>query len=76
VDPDARLEGGAGKATLRLPRDVGVRVDVLGGLGKVNAPGFTKDGDSYVNDVYGESEVTVRVDVQVSLGAIDLELGE
>jgi hypothetical protein len=76
ADLDVKLEGGAGGATLRLPRDVGVRVDVSGGLGQVNAPGFTKDGDSYVNDAYGESEVTLRIDVEIGLGAIDLELGE
>jgi len=76
VDLDAEVKGGAGKATLRLPRGVGVRVDVQGGLGKVNASGLKKDGDAYVNDAYGESEVTLRIDVQAGLGAIDLELGE
>ena len=76
ADLDANIRGGAGKATLRLPRDVGVRVDVQGGLGKVNAGGLKKDGDAYVNDAYGESEVTLRIDVTAGLGAIDLELGE
>jgi hypothetical protein len=76
VDLDAKIKGGAGRATVRLPRDVGVRVDVEGGLGKVNAGGLKKDGDAYVNDAYGNSEVTLRVEVEAGLGAIDLELGE
>jgi hypothetical protein len=76
VDLDAEIKGGVGKATLRLPRGVGVRVDVEGGLGKVNASGLKKDGDAYVNDAYGESEVTLRIDVQAGVGEIDLELGE
>ena len=76
VDLDAEIKGGAGKATLRLPRGVGVRVDVQGGLGKVNASGLKKDGDAYVNDAYGESEVTLRIDVKAGVGEIDLELGE
>jgi hypothetical protein len=75
-DLEAHIKGGLGKATLRLPRGVGVRVDVEGGLGKVNASGLKKDGEAYVNDAYGESEVTLRIDVVAGLGAIDLELEE
>jgi hypothetical protein len=76
VDLDAEVEGGIGEATLRLPRDVGVRVEVQGGLGSVHANGFTKDGNTYVNEAYGTSDVTLRMDVQAGLGAINLELGE
>jgi hypothetical protein len=30
---------------------------------KINAEGLKREGDSYVNDAYGESEVALRVDV-------------
>ena len=50
-----------------------MRVEVEGGLAKVNASGLTKDGDAYVNDAYGSTEVTLRVAVTAGLGAIDLE---
>jgi hypothetical protein len=76
VDLDAEIKGGAGSATVRLPREVGVRIDVEGGLGKINASGLKKDGDAYVNDAYGKSEVTLRIDVKAGIGTIDLELGE
>ena len=76
VDLDAEIKGGAGRATVRLPRDVGVRVEVEGGLAKINASGLKKDGDAYVNDAYGKSEVTLHIDVKAGLGAINLELGE
>ena len=76
VDLDAEIKGGAGKATVRLPREVGVRVNVEGGLYKINAGALKKDGDAYVNDAYGKSETTLRLDVTAGLGAIDLELGE
>lgn len=75
-DLDATVKGGVGEATLRLPRGVGVRVEVQGGLGTVNASGFTKEGNAYVNDAYGQSDVTLRIDVKAGAGAINLELGE
>ena len=73
-DLDADIRGGVGELTLRLPRDVGVRVEVEGGLGKVNASGLKKDGDDYVNDAYGESEVTLRFDIQGGVGNVNLKL--
>lgn len=76
VDLDAEIEGGVGEATLRLPRDVGVRVEIEGGLGSVNADGFTKEGDVYVNETYGTSGVALRIRVQAGIGEINLELGE
>ena len=76
TDLEANIKGGLGNATLRLPRGVGVRVDVDRGLGKVNASGLKKDGEAYVSDAYGESDVTLRIDVEAGLGNIYLELGE
>lgn len=74
-DLSASIHGGVGKATLQLPRDVGVRVVAHGGLGAINASGFSKDGDAYVNDAYGKSRVTLRIEVAGGVGEIDLELG-
>jgi len=71
----ASIQGGVGEAHMRLPRDVGVRVTVNGGLGSVSAPDFKKDGDAYVNDAYGKSSVTVDVHVTGGIGQVDLELG-
>jgi len=72
-DLDAKLQGGVGELTVRLPRDVGVRVDVDTGVGDVNAAGLTKNGDVYTNDAYGESEVTLRIDIDAGVGRINLE---
>ena len=71
----ASIQGGVGEAHLRLPRDVGVRVTVDGGLGSVDAPDFKKNGDEYVNDAYGKSGVTVEVHVTGGIGEVYLELG-
>jgi hypothetical protein len=73
-DVDASIRGGAGVATVRLPSRMGVRVDVAGGLGEVQAKGLSRDGDAYVNDAYGKSEVTLNVDIEGGVGLIRLEV--
>jgi hypothetical protein len=74
-DLSAELHGGVGKATIRLPKDVGVHVVAHGGLGAINAGGFQKQGDAYVNDMYGKSPVTLQIEVEGGIGEINLELG-
>ncbi len=56
-----------------LPSEVGVRARADGGLGKINAEGLQKVGDSYVNDAYGDSDVTLDVEVQGGVRQINLE---
>ena len=71
---DASIEGGVGEATVLVPSEVGVRVRAEGGLGKINAEGFRREGQAYVNDAYGDSEVTLDVDVRGGVGQINLEV--
>jgi hypothetical protein len=71
---DASIQGGVGEATVMLPSEVGVKAKAQGGLGKINAEGLERVGDSYVNDAYGESDVTLNVDVQGGVGEINLEV--
>jgi hypothetical protein len=73
-DVDAHIEGGVGRATIKLPRSVGVRVTVEGALGSVSADGFKKVGSAYANDEYGKSPVTVTVRVEGGIGKVALEL--
>jgi hypothetical protein len=74
-DLTASVQGGVGKATLHLPRDVGVQVTAQGGLGAINANGLTKNGDVYTNDAYGKAHVNLTINVQGGVGEIDLVLG-
>jgi hypothetical protein len=53
---------------------VGVRVQAEGGLGKINAGGFQREGKAYVNDAYSDSDVTLNVDVRGGVGTINLEV--
>lgn len=73
-DVDASIQGGVGEATVQLPSEVGVRVIAKGGLGRINAEGLQREGDAYVNDAYGDSDVTLDVDVQGGVGEINLEV--
>jgi predicted membrane protein len=75
-DLSANMQGGVGRATVILPSNAGVRVDVQGGLGQVNAAGFNQNGSVYTNDAYDESEVTLEIDIEGGVGEINLELAE
>ncbi len=73
-DLDAAIRGGVGALNLKLPSDVGVRVEVDGGIGGVDTSGLTKDGDFYTNDAYGESDVTLHIDIDGGVGQINLDV--
>jgi hypothetical protein len=68
------IQGGVGEATVELPSGVGVKAKAQGGLGKINAEGLKRVGDAYVNDAYGESDVTLNVNVQGGVGEINLKV--
>ncbi|MFN2241717.1 MAG: toast rack family protein [Anaerolineae bacterium] len=73
---EATIGGGVGKRILILPRDTGVRVKVEVGVGGVDATGMTKEGDYYTNDAYGQSEVTLYLEMAGGVGETELRLGE
>jgi hypothetical protein len=75
-DLTANIAGGVGRATVRLPSDVGVRASAHGGIGAINVHGLKKEGDAYINEAYGKSPITVRVQVESGVGEINLELAE
>ncbi len=76
ADLDANIKGGVGRATVRLPADVGVRVYAKAGLGRIHARGLKSDGRDYVNAAYGKSKVTLRISIEAGIGEINLEARE
>ncbi len=76
TDLDAGIEAGVGELTLLLPSSACVRVTVEGGISNTNATGLTKDGDDYVNDACGQSDVTLRIDISAGIGNINLNLDD
>jgi hypothetical protein len=73
---DVTMRGGVGRATVYLPSDVGVRAEVTGGIGQVNATGLTREGDAYVNGAYDGGEATISLDIEGGVGEINLEVVE
>jgi hypothetical protein len=53
-----------------------VRASAHGGIGAIHVHGLKKEGDAYVNEAYGKSPITVKVEVAGGIGEINLELGE
>jgi hypothetical protein len=73
---DIEITAGIGSLALRLPADVGVQVDVEGGLSSVSASGLAKSGGAYVNDIYGDSEIELTLKITTGIGDIDLRVVE
>lgn len=74
-DLDVNIDGGIGSATIRVPDGVGVRVNADTGIGGVSALGFKRRDGAYVNDAYGESDVSIEIDVDAGIGSITIQVG-
>ena len=73
-DLDIVVDCGIGSTTIFLPENIGVRARVDHGIGSVNARGFKKRGGVYTNDAYGETKVTIDIEVDSGIGSLDLRL--
>ena len=71
-DYSVHIRGGAGDATVYLPKDVGLSATVTGGLGEVSVNGLHKSGDKYVNDAYGTAAVNIKLDITGGVGSVKL----
>jgi predicted membrane protein len=72
-DVDIEIDGGIGVTTLYLPEDVGVRVKVKRGFGKVNSKRLRKRKNIYTNKAYDSSDVTINIKINAGIGAINLK---
>lgn len=70
---DITIDTGAADLSVRLPKDVGVRVKVDAGPTVVEAQGLTKAEDVYTNGAYGVSNVTLHIDMKAGIGRVSLE---
>ncbi len=70
------IDSGAANIRLRLPEDIGARVAIDAGPTTIDAGDFTRDGNVYTNDAYGESSVTLDIEVDAGAGQISLEVDD
>jgi hypothetical protein len=75
-DLHVTIDAGATGTSVRLPKDIGVRVQVESGPTVIEAPGLTKVENVYTNAAYGVSPVTLHVDIETGIGWINLEVEE
>lgn len=72
-DLNASIEAGIGNLILIVPQYTGTMINVSQGLGTVElGTGIKRQNDSYVNDAYGETATTLRVNVKAGIGDIRL----
>lgn len=68
------IKAGAGRITVRVPADIGVRVTLTGiSVVPVDVVGLTERGENeYVNAAYGVAPLTLTVRIATGAGAISL----
>jgi hypothetical protein len=72
-DLDARVHVTLGKVTLRIPRDVGVQLDMQRFITSFDNDGLVKRDGYYYSDNWSTAQFHLRVHVQTSLGAIVID---
>lgn len=73
-DLDASIKAGIGKLTLILPTEVGVQVKAQAGLGHIDGDGLKVENDAWVNDAWGKSKTSVRIELQGGIGEVEMRL--
>jgi hypothetical protein len=75
-DLSASIDGGVGAINVLVPTTIGVRVDADTGIGELRTNGLTRHGSYLVNDVYGDSEHTISINVDAGVGSITIETSD
>ena len=66
------INGGVGNLTVRLPDGMGVHVSTNIGVGGLTNSGLLRDGDAYVNALYGNAAHTLFLEIETGVGAVQL----
>jgi hypothetical protein len=69
---NVRVRGGAGEATVHLPKNVGVYAQAEGVLGDIKVTGLRREEDHWISDGYGYAKVQIHLDVRGGVGQINL----
>jgi hypothetical protein len=69
---NVRIQAGASQVDLHVPQDIGVRV-CPGDLGRGRYGGLQAQDDCYVNRLYGESDITLDISLDLGLGKLNVK---
>jgi hypothetical protein len=68
----AQINGGIGELTIYVPEQVGVFVQVSGVLGEIDAPGFHREGHTYMNEAFAKPGPVLKIQINAGIGQINL----
>ncbi len=72
-DLNATIEAGIGDLIIIVPQYTGAIISVSQGLGTVEVgAGLRRQNDSYINNAYGQTAATLRIDVKSGIGDVRL----
>jgi hypothetical protein len=71
-DVTVHLKGGVGELTVILPREMGAKVSVSGGLSNVQATGLTKNGSEYTNAAFATAAHKLNLIAETGIGSVHL----
>lgn len=70
---NVEVVAGVGKLSIRVPRQVGVRVRTgISPIGKVIVEGLTSTADGYVNDAYATAAIKVEISLTTGIGEVNI----
>lgn len=75
-DLNVTIDAGAADVTVRLPKDIGVRIVTDPGAALFETHGLAQNEGVYTNAAYGASNVTLQLDVTAGIGRVNLEVVE
>ena len=64
---------GVGELTLRVPRDIGVRIERSSLLMALDAPGFEKIDRSYESENWDTADVRLEIVLEAAFGRVEVE---
>ncbi len=71
---EIHLDGGIGLLKVYVPKNVGVQVNTIKGLGNVEVLNMIKkDKNTYVNEWYNKSKITINIYLKTGIGKIEIE---
>ncbi|MDH3733793.1 MAG: LiaF-related protein [Gemmatimonadota bacterium] len=69
----AEIKMGVGELNLRVPREIGVRIERSSLLIALDAPGFTKVDRSYESENWNTAEIKLEIVLEAAFGAVEVE---